>query len=199
MGQGPRYRVMLRRRRQKRTDYKMRKAMVVSKIPRLVVRGSLAHMNIQIAEALLNGDKMLASTNSKSLVSFGWKAPSGNIPAAYLTGYLLGKKALAAGLEKAILDVGLVGTTTGARLFAALKGVVDAGLVVPHGEDILPLDQRIKGEHIVQYAAKIRELDSAMYDRRFSQYLSKGLRPEDLPEHFSGIKAAIDQAFKEGS
>ncbi|MCJ7633335.1 50S ribosomal protein L18, partial [Candidatus Bathyarchaeota archaeon] len=78
-------------------------------------------------------------------------------------------------------------------------GVVDAGLVVPHGEDILPLDQRIKGEHIAQYAAKIRELDSAMYDRRFSQYLSKGLRPEDLPEHFSGIKAAIDQAFKEGS
>ena len=199
MGQGPRYRVMLRRRRQKRTDYKMRKAMVVSKIPRLVVRGSLAHMNIQIAEALLNGDKMLASANSKSLVSFGWKAPSGNIPAAYLTGYLLGKKALAAGLDKAILDVGLTSTTTGARLFAALKGVVDAGLVVPHGEDILPLDQRIKGEHIVQYAAKIRELDSAMYDRRFSQYLSKGLRPEDLPEHFSGIKAAIDQAFKEGS
>ncbi len=199
MGQGPRYRVMFRRRRQKRTDYKMRKAMVVSKIPRLVVRGSLAHMNIQIAEALLNGDKMFASANSKSLVSFGWKAPSGNIPAAYLTGYLLGKKALAAGLDKAILDVGLTSTTTGARLFAALKGVVDAGLVVPHGEDILPLDQRIKGEHIAQYAAKIRELDSAMYDRRFSQYLSKGLRPEDLPEHFSGIKAAIDQAFKEGS
>jgi large subunit ribosomal protein L18 len=177
----------------------MRKAMVVSKIHRLVVRGSLAHMNIQIAEALLNGDKTLASANSKSLVSFGWKAPSGNIPAAYLTGYLLGKKALAAGLDKAILDVGLTSTTTGARLFAALKGVVDAGLVVPHGEDVLPLDQRIKGEHIAQYAAKIRELDSAMYDRRFSQYLSKGLRPEDLPEHFSGIKAAIDQAFKEGS
>jgi large subunit ribosomal protein L18 len=199
MGQGPRYRVMFRRRRQKRTDYKMRKAMVVSKIPRLVVRGSLAHMNIQIAEALLNGDRTLASANSKSLASFGWKAPSGNIPAAYLTGYLLGKKALAARLEKAILDVGLIGTTTGARLFAALKGVVDAGLIVPHGEDILPLDQRIKGEHIAQYAAKIRGLDSPMYDRRFSQYLSKGLRPEDLPEHFSGIKAAIDQAFKEGS
>ena len=173
--------------------------MITSKTPRLVVRGTLAHMNLQIAKALLIGDKMLASENSKSLVSYGWKAPSGNIPAAYLTGYLLGKKALAAGLKEAILDVGLKSTTTGARLFAALKGVVDAGLVVPHDKDILPLDQRIKGEHIAQYAAKIRELDSAMYDKRYSQYLSKGLRPEDLPEHFTGIKAAIDQAFKEGS
>jgi len=199
MGQGPRYRVVFRRRRQKRTDYKMRKAMIVSKAPRLVVRGTLAHMNLQIAEALLEGDKMLVSANSKRLVSFGWKAPSGNIPAAYLTGYLLGKKALAAGLEEAILDVGLTSTTTGARLFAALKGVIDAGLVVPHGEDILPSDQRIKGEHIAQYATKIHESDSDLYDRMYSQYLSRGLRPEELPEHFTGIKAAIDQAFKEGN
>ncbi len=199
MGQGPRYRVMFRRRRQKRTDYKTRKAMIVSKIPRLVVRGSLAHMNIQIAEALLKGDRMLASANSKSLVSFGWKAPSGNIPAAYLTGYLLGKKALAAGLEKAILDVGLISTTTGARLFAALKGAVDAGLEVPHDEDIVPSGQRIKGENIAEYAAKIHESDTAMYDRTYSKYFSKGLRPEELPEHFAGVKAAIDQAFKEGN
>ena len=199
MGQGPRYRVMFRRRRQKRTDYKTRKAMIISKIPRLVVRGSLAHMNIQIAEALLKGDRMLVSANSKSLVSFGWNAPSGNIPAAYLTGYLLGKKALAAGLEKAILDVGLISTTTGARLFAALKGAVDAGLEVPHDEDIVPSGQRIKGEHIAEYAAKIRESDMAMYDRTYSKYFSKGLRPEELPEHFAGVKAAIDQALKEGN
>jgi len=199
VGQGPRYRVMFRRRRQKRTDYKTRKAMIISKIPRLVVRGSLAHMNIQIAEALLKGDRMLVSANSKSLVSFGWNAPSGNIPAAYLTGYLLGKKALAAGLEKAILDVGLISTTTGARLFAALKGAVDAGLEVPHDEDIVPSGQRIKGEHIAEYAAKIRESDMAMYDRTYSKYFSKGLKPEELPEHFAGVKAAIDQALKEGN
>ena len=197
MGQGPRYRVMFRRRREKRTDYRMRKAMIISKTPRLVVRGSLKHMNVQVVGALPIGDEMLASANSKSLASFGWKAPTGNIPAAYLTGYLLGKKAVAAGVETAILDIGLVKTTVGARNFAALKGAVDAGLEVPYDESILPSNDRITGEHIVECAKKFQEADPSIYEERFSQYL-RDLRPEELPKHFAQVKGKIDEAFKGG-
>ena len=197
MGQGPRYRVMLRRRRQKRTDYRMRKSMILSKIPRLVVRGSLANMYLQIAEALLVGDNILASANSKDLASYGWIAPTGNIPAAYLTGYLLGKKVDSSGYKKVILDMGLVGTTKGARVFAALKGASDAGLSVSHNKNILPSNERVKGEHIVDYAKKLQEADPAMYEKRFSKYRSHEMRPEELPKHFAEIKGKIDEAFKE--
>ena len=198
MGRGPRYRVMFRRRRQKRTDYRMRKTMIVSKALRLVVRTSLSNTQMQVAEALLVGDKMLASANSKSLASYGWRAPSGNIPAAYLTGYLLGKRALAAGLEEAILDIGLTRNTNGARVFAALKGATDAGLSIPHDEGVLPSNERIGGEHIAEYAKQLREADPTAYEKRFSQYRSKDLRPEELPKHLGQIKEKINEAFKEG-
>lgn len=198
MGRGPRYRVMFRRRRQKRTDYRMRKTMIVSKALRLVVRTSLSNTQMQVAQALLIGDKMLASANSKSLASYGWRAPSGNIPAAYLTGYLLGKRAVAAGLEEAILDIGLTRNTNGARVFAALKGATDAGLSIPHDEGVLPSNERIGGEHIAEYAKRLREADPTAYEKRFSQYHSKDLRPEELPKHFGQIKEKINEAFKEG-
>lgn len=172
--------------------------MIVSRRLRLIIRGSLAHMYLQVSEALLIGDKMLASANSKNLSSFGWKAPAGNIPAAYLTGYLLGKKALVAGVKETILDVGLANTTKGARMFAALKGATDAGLSVPHGESILPSSGRVEGEHIADYAKKLKETDPVAYEKRFSQYRSIDLSPEELPKHFAQIKEKIDEAFKEG-
>jgi large subunit ribosomal protein L18 len=172
--------------------------MIISKTPRLIIRGSLKHMTAQVAEALPIGDKIPISANSKNLTSFGWRAPSGNVPAAYLTGYLLGKKTVGAGVKKAILDIGLVNTTIGARVFATLKGVTDAGLSISHSEGILPPDQRIRGEHIVEYAKKLQEADPALYERRFSQYVSKDLRPEELPKHFAQVKEKIDEAFKEG-
>lgn len=39
---------------------------------------------------------------------------------------------------KALLDVGLVKTTTGNRIFGALKGAVDGGLNVPHSTRRFP-------------------------------------------------------------
>jgi large subunit ribosomal protein L5e len=38
----------------------------------------------------------------------------------------------------AVLDVGLRRTTTGARVFGALKGAVDAGLYIPHSVKRFP-------------------------------------------------------------
>jgi large subunit ribosomal protein L18 len=74
-----------------------------------------------------------------------------NTPAAYLTGMLFAVKAKKAGQDRAILDIGLNRATTGARVFAALKGAVDAGLEIPYGEEILPSEERIKGAHIAAY------------------------------------------------
>jgi large subunit ribosomal protein L5e len=39
---------------------------------------------------------------------------------------------------KAFLDVGLVRTTTGNRVFGALKGAVDGGLYIPHNNKRFP-------------------------------------------------------------
>jgi large subunit ribosomal protein L18 len=198
MGRGPRYRVVFRRRREKRTDFRMRKAMIVSKAPRLVVRSSLKHVQLQVEEALPVGDKTLATASSRELGSYGWKAATGNIPAAYLTGYLLGKRAVAMGMESMILDIGLTGATKGSRMFAALRGASDAGLDVPHDDGILPSAERVGGEHIAEYAKKLLETDPEAFGKRFSQYLSSDLRPEDLPKHIVQIKEKIDETYKEG-
>ena len=39
---------------------------------------------------------------------------------------------------KAFLDVGLKKTTTGARVFGAMKGASDGGLYIPHSESRFP-------------------------------------------------------------
>ncbi|UCE75163.1 MAG: 50S ribosomal protein L18, partial [Methanomassiliicoccales archaeon] len=82
------------------------------------------------------------------LEKFGWKGSTSNLPAAYLTGYLAGKRAKSAGVEKAVLDIGLNTPTRGSRIFASLKGLLDAGIDIPHNEEIIPSEERIYGAHI---------------------------------------------------
>ncbi|EDY35873.1 hypothetical protein ABOONEI_1072, partial [Aciduliprofundum boonei T469] len=91
------------------------------------------------------------------LKKYGWKGSFKNTPAAYLTGYLAGKLALKKGIEEAVLDIGLQSPVKGSRVFAALKGMVDAGLYVPHSEEVYPSEDRIKGEHISEEIAKMFE------------------------------------------
>jgi len=118
----------------------------------------------------------------------GWLGNTKNITAAYLTGYLCGKKALKEGITDAVLDIGLKSPIKGSKIFAALKGAVDAGLEIPHNDVILPEDSRIQGEHIVEYA---KTLDEDELKKKFSQYLDNGLSPTDLPNHFEEIKQKI--------
>ena len=66
----------------------------------------------------------------------------------------MAKKALAAGHDTAVLDIGLAAATRGNRVFAALKGMVDGGLEIPHGEDIFPDEERLNGAHISDKIAK---------------------------------------------
>ncbi len=200
MAKGPRYRVPFRRRKEGKTNYRMRKALVASRLPRLVVRGTLKHMIVQLIEARVEGDKIVSSAHSMELVrKFRWKGACGNVPTAYLTGLLCGLKAVARGVKKAVLDVGLRSPTKGARAFAALKGALDAGLDIPHGEEVLPDERRLMGEHIADYAKKLAAKSSEEYKRRFSLYLAKGLQPEGIVGHFSEVRKAVLSTFKKSA
>ncbi len=193
MAKGSRYRVQLRRRREGKTDYQARKAFVVSRKPRLVARSSLKNTIAQIVIAKPYGDVVLASAHSKELVKkFGWKAATGNVPAAYLTGLLCGLEAKANGVAEAILDIGLVSPTKGSKVFATLSGVVDAGVIVPHDPAKL-VAERTEGEHIVEYAKSLGTPEE--YAPKFSVSLAKELPPEQLGEHFEKVKADILSAF----
>jgi large subunit ribosomal protein L18 len=198
MARGSNYRVKLRRRREGKTDYQARKAMVISGKPRLVTRISLKNVTAQIVIAKKGGDQVLAAANSRELVkTYGWKAPTSNSPAAYLTGLLCGLKAKAAGVQEAILDIGLVVPTKGAKVFVVLSGVVDAGVNVPHSEEKL-VKERVKGDHIAKYAKSLGS-GSEDYKARFSQYTAQSVAPEKIAEHFSKVKADLLSAFKGGA
>ncbi|MCK4243274.1 50S ribosomal protein L18 [Candidatus Bathyarchaeota archaeon] len=189
--------VAFRRRRKGLTDYHTRKRMITSNLPRLVVRTSLKHTFIQLVKAKVNGDSTLASAHSRELSKkHGWKAHQGNVPSAYLTGFLAGHRILKKDVKKAILDIGLQHATPGAKVFAALKGVVDSGIDVPYGESTLPSEERIRGEHISDYAEKLGETDPETYKKRFSRYLAVGLKPSELSKHFIETKEKIAKAFK---
>lgn len=198
MSKGPRYHVPLKRRRESRTDYRKRKVMILSRIPRLAVRRSLNNVLGQIIDAYPEGDKTLAAANSRELAGYGWKASCGNVPAAYLTGLLIGFKAQSTGIKQVIPDIGLRRPCPGSRVFALIKGAMDSGLTIPCG-DVLPEETRIKGEHIASYARKLVEAEPEVYERRFSSYLSRSLKPEDLPAHFEEVKSNVLRALgKEG-
>lgn len=196
MATGPRYRVPFRRRREGKTNYRARRALVLSRALRLVVRLSLRHVIVQVIEADAVGDKVIVSAHSSELVkTYGWLSNGGNIPSAYLTGLLCGYKAIAKGVETAFLDIGLHIPSKGTRVFASLKGFVDAGVVVPHSEDILPDEDRIRGKHITDYVTNLTE-EPEVYKQKFSRTLSRGLRPEAMSDHFTAVKDKIMSSFE---
>jgi large subunit ribosomal protein L18 len=128
-----------------------------SQQPRAVVRKSLKHTIVQFIKYNSNGDFVLTSATSQELRKLGWTGDTSNLPAAYLTGLLAGKRAIAKNIESAVLDIGLYPPIKGSRIFASLQGMVDAGITVPHGEGILPDKDRLKGTHVSEN--KIKEFE----------------------------------------
>ncbi|HLC00205.1 MAG TPA: 50S ribosomal protein L18 [Candidatus Bathyarchaeia archaeon] len=195
MARNARYRVQVRRRREGKTDYRARKALVVSGLPRLVARSTLKNISAQIVVAKPGGDEVMVAAHSGELrKTYGWKAPTGNVPSAYLTGLLCGLKAKKEGVTEAVLDIGLTAPTKGSRLFAVLNGALDAGMEVPHDDSKL-VNDRAKGEHIAKYG-KTLGAGTEEYAGKFSKYLGQELSPEKIPEYFSKVKADIISSFK---
>ncbi len=191
MAQGSNYKIPFRRRREGKTDYAARMKLIDYDKSRLVVRLSNAHATVQIIDYAPEGDITLAAAVSKELPKYGYLGGTSNLSAVYLTAYLAAKRALAAGVDSAILDIGLKSPIKGSKVFAALKGAVDAGLDIPYGDSIFPTDERIRGEHIAEYA---ETLDDDEVKAKFSQYFERGLNPVDLPENFDEAKKNIDEA-----
>ncbi|NYT01521.1 MAG: 50S ribosomal protein L18 [Methanosarcinales archaeon] len=152
MATGPRYKVPFRRRREGRTNYHIRYRLILSRKPRAVIRKSARNTTIQLINAEMGGDKTILTVSSLELKDYGFDHNTGNLPAAYLTGLLFGKKMLAMGQQEAIMDIGLHASTRGGRIYSALKGMVDAGVEIPHSPEVFPDDGRIRGEHIKDFS-----------------------------------------------
>jgi large subunit ribosomal protein L18 len=181
--------VQFRRKRKRKTNYKKRISLLTSGKPRIVIRKSLCNINIQIIEYKPKGDNVLVSANSKELVKLGYTLNRGNIPAAYLTGFLLGQKAKKKTVKQAIADTGLNSHVKGSRIYAALKGIVDSGLKVPCSNDIFPTEERINGTHISQYAEKLKKESKEKYEKQFSAYIKN--KTEDVKKQFNDVKDKI--------
>ena len=192
MAKGPRYRLAYRRRREAKTDYKARRIMATSGKTRFVVRPSNKNIIVQLITAKIEGDIVHAQINSSDLIKYGWLGGKKNTSAAYLLGLITGRKAISLGIEQAILDIGLVRPTKGSKIFAAVKGAQDAGLEIPCDSDIIPDTKRISGNTIAEFS-KLFE-DPREYEQKFSGYLKRGIKPQDLPEHFETIKEGILEA-----
>ncbi len=188
MAKSGRYRVSMRRRREGKTDYRRRLSLLKSGRTRLVVRKTNRYIIAQFIEYSPNGDKVLCYACSKELERYGWKHSKKNVPAAYLTGYLAGLRAVSRGITSAILDIGRHPSTKESRIYAALKGSLDAGVDIPHNERILPNIERIKGKHIASYATSLSDED---LKTKFSELLRAGADPRMIPEDFSSVLERI--------
>lgn len=148
MATGPRYKVAFRRRRECRTDYYARRKLLESHETRAVIRRSNKNITVQFVDFTMDGDVVVAAADTKALAKAGWSHSCSSVPAGYLVGYAAGQKAKKAGIEYAVLDLGMQNPQYGGVLFAVAKGMVDAGLEVPVSEDVFPSDDRIAGKHI---------------------------------------------------
>jgi large subunit ribosomal protein L18 len=152
-------RTIKRRRLEGKTDYKARLDLLKSGKPRLVVRKSNRYIIAQLVQSDIAQDKVVAGISSKALLSKGWPNElSGslkNLSAAYLTGFMLGKLALNAKIKDAILDAGMYRNIKNSRIYSVLKGAVDAGMDIPHNDDVLPPMEMIKNEKMSKIFDKI--------------------------------------------
>jgi len=198
---------------------------------RLVVRISNKDITCQIAYAKLEGDFILAAAYSHELKRYGMSVGLTNYAAAYATGLLLARRLLtnlkladkyqgntkvdgndynveelADGPNpfRAYLDVGLARTTTGSKVFAALKGACDGGLEVPHSasrfvgyskeEKALKADvlrKHIFGGHVGDYMKILREQNSSKYQKHFADYVKAGIKPEEIEAKWAAVHKAI--------
>eukprot|EP01055_Gregarina_sp_Pseudo9_P001715 Gregarina_sp_Pseudo_9__1714@NODE_2162_length_1120_cov_324_975023_g1991_i0_p1_GENE_NODE_2162_length_1120_cov_324_975023_g1991_i0NODE_2162_length_1120_cov_324_975023_g1991_i0_p1_ORF_typecomplete_len318_score96_66Ribosomal_L5e/PF17144_4/2_4e73Ribosomal_L18_c/PF14204_6/6_8e03Ribosomal_L18_c/PF14204_6/3_3e28Ribosomal_L18p/PF00861_22/0_0065Ribosomal_L18p/PF00861_22/8_8e02Ribosomal_L18p/PF00861_22/6_3e02Linker_histone/PF00538_19/3_3Linker_histone/PF00538_19/1_4e02DUF1104/PF06518_11/0_16DUF1104/PF06518_ len=202
---------------------------------RFVVRFTNKRVICQIAYATLQGDIVVAAADSTELSRYGMPVGLTNYAAAYATGLLCARRCLkslkldevcvgkaeADGEEyhieedeterkpfKAILDIGLVRTTTGNRVFGALKGAADGGIHIPHsnkrfpgfvrgedgGEDSYNAEvhrNRIFAVHVAEYMKSMKEEEPEKYEAHFSRYIKAGIDAENLEAKIKALHEAI--------
>ena len=178
----------LKRIREDKTNYRKRSAILIGRQLFVTVKISDQNVAAQVLRPTPTGDIVIVSVHSRELAEHGWKGGFNNLPACYLTGMLLGKKALEKEVSSAVLYIGKNHFTS--RVAACMKGIVDSGVRMPFSEESLPDEGRISGHHIADYSNVLKENEKE-YNSRFSAILKNGLKPEDYPSHFEEIKNRI--------
>ncbi len=146
--------VQKRRRREAKTNYSKRIKLLKGNSPRVVFRKTNKYVIAQYVTSKHAQDKIEMGINSKILLKYGWpkQAEGGlkSIPASYLTGLLIGKKIIEKKLETPIIDFGMIRNLHKTKIYAFMKGLIDAGIKIKFDEkkDIFPSNERIKGEHL---------------------------------------------------
>ena len=144
--------IQKRRRRENKTDYSKRLKLLKSEKPRLVFRRTNLYIISQYVESIEAQDKIVFGITSKKLLNYGWpenfKGSLKSIPAAYLTGYLTAKKILKEKLKTPIIDFGMLRTNHKTKVFAYLKGLIDAGIEISCKEEAFPDEEAIEGKHL---------------------------------------------------
>jgi large subunit ribosomal protein L18 len=153
-------RTVRRRRLESKTDYKARLALLKSDKARLVIRKTNRYLIVQFVETDLAQDKVLIGASSSMLLAKGWpKDHSGSLKsltAAYLTGLLLGNMAKK-NVKEAVLDMGMNRNVHKSRIYAVLKGVIDAGIDIPHNKEVVPsLDEIKRNKNLVEIFNKVK-------------------------------------------
>jgi len=191
---------------------------------RFVVRITNRDIICQIFSADITHDVCMLAAYAHELPRYGVKVGLTNYAAAYCTGLLLARRVNTKlgldyeGVEEvdgeefhveadpegkapfcALLDVGLRRTTTGARIFGALKGACDGGLDIPHSDRRFPgtedspqgfvgnpetHKEHIFGGHIKEYMEALMEDDEEAYQKQFSQYIAAEIGPDDIEDMY---------------
>ena len=152
-------RVNKRRRRENKTDYLKRIKLLKGGNPRLVFRKTNRYILSQYITSKEAQDKIEIGVNSKELMSYGWpKQLEGSlksIPAAYFTGFLIGKKITEKKLKNPIIDLGMNRAVHKTKIYAFIKGLIDSGVKIKHKKETFPEENRIIGKHMKKDFSKI--------------------------------------------
>jgi len=151
--------IQKRRRRENKTDYLNRLKILKSGKPRVVFRKTNKYVLGQYVFSENAQDKILFGITSKILIKYGWPekfyGSLKSLPASYLTGYVLAKNILSKGLETPIMDFGMLRTLHKSKIFAFLKGLIDAGIKISCPEEAFPEEERIQGRNLKEDFTKI--------------------------------------------
>ena len=143
-----------RRRREYKTDYAKRIKLLKSGKPRVVFRRTNKYIIAQYVTSNEARDSVKFGVNSKQLLKYGWgeknKGSLKSIPAAYLLGFLVGKKITKENLDTPIADFGMLRTIHKTKVYGFLKGLIDSGIDIKCDEKIFPSEEKIKGENLKQ-------------------------------------------------
>jgi large subunit ribosomal protein L18 len=179
----------LKRIRTHKTNYRKREALLISKLDFVTIKISNQNVIAQVLKPEIQGDIVRVSTHSRELRRYGWKGSLNSLPACFLVGLVLGRKALEKGVDKAVLYIGNKPFTS--RIAACMKGIVQAGINIPISSESYPTEHRLNGQHIAEYARKIKTEDINKYNKYFSSLLKEGLVPENYQSHVEEITARI--------